>query len=148
MAVLLQLAQIWEACWGAEGWLHFPLAPAWLSQLFHGSDTWGTALRKSFSLLLTALSLAWGQIRNELKACGLELRYRLIRVTLRWVCTTGHLTRKRRLMRPSTGSCKQPHSHRPWFSWGTSTTLTSAGTTIELGRCNPGGSCRELMITF
>ena len=24
----------------------------------------------------------------------------------------------------STGSCKQPHSHRPWFSWGTSTTLT------------------------
>ena len=56
--------------------------------------------------------------------------------------------RRRRLMRPSTGSCKQPHSHRPWFSWGTSTTLTSAGKTIHLGRRNPGGSYRASMITF
>jgi len=50
-------------------------------------------------------------------------------------------------MRPSTGSCKQPHSHRPWFSWGTSTTLTLAGKTIQLGRCNPGGSylCRKVI---
>jgi len=48
----------------------------------------------------------------------------------------------------STGSCKQPHSHRPWFSWGTSTTLTSAGKTIQLGRRNPGGSYRASMITF
>jgi len=44
--------------------------------------------------------------------------------------------------------CKQPHSHRPWFSWGTSTTLTSAGKTIQLGRRNPGGSYRASMITF
>jgi len=51
-----------------------------------------------------ALSLAWGQMRNELRAYGLELRDRLIRVTLRWVCTTGHLTRRRKLMRLSTGS--------------------------------------------
>jgi len=47
-----------------------------------------------------------------------------------------------------TGSYKQPHSHRPWFSWGTSTTLTSAGKIIQLGRCNPGGSCRASMINF
>ena len=56
--------------------------------------------------------------------------------------------RRRQLMRPSTGSCKQPHSHRPWFSWGTSTTLTSAGKTIQLGRRNPGGSYRASMTTF
>jgi len=62
--------------------------------------------------------------------------------------TTGNLTRRRRLMRPSTGSCKQTHSHRPWFSWGTSTALTSAGKTTQLGMCNPGGSCRASMITF
>ena len=71
-----------------------------------------------------------------------------IRVTLQWVCTTGHLTRRRRLQKPSTGSCKQRHSHRPWFSWGTSTTLTSAGKTIQLGSRSPGGSYRALMITF
>jgi len=45
-----------------------------------------------------------GANRNKLRACGLELRDRLIRVTLLWVCTTGHLTRKRNLMRASTGS--------------------------------------------
>ena len=31
---------------------------------------------------------------------------------------------------------------QPWFSWGTSTTLTSAGKTIQLGRHNPEGSHR------
>ena len=50
------------------------------------------------------MSFAWGQMRKELRACGLELRDRLIRMTLLWVCTTGHLTRKRNLMRASTGS--------------------------------------------
>jgi len=58
------------------------------------------------------------------------------------------LDRRRKMMRPSTSSCKQPHSHRLRFSWGTSTTLTSAGKTIQLGRCNPGGFCRASMITF
>ena len=59
----------------------------------------------------------------------------------------GHLTRKRKLMRPSTSSCRQPHSHRPWFSWGTSTTLTSAGKFIQPGTRSPGGSCRASKIT-
>jgi len=43
-------------------------------------------------------------MKNELRAYGLELRDRFIWVTLLWVCTTGHLTMMRKLMRPSTGS--------------------------------------------
>ena len=95
-----------------------------------------------------ALNFAWGRMKKELRAYELELRGSLIWVMLLWVCTTGHLTRRRKSMRPSTSICKQPHSHRPWFSWGTSTTLTSAGKTTQLGIRNPGGSCRASMVTF
>jgi len=45
------------------------------------------------------LSSAWGQMKNELRPYGLQLRDRLIWSTLSWVCTTGHLTRRRKLMR-------------------------------------------------
>jgi len=48
------------------------------------------------------LNFAWGQMKKELRAYGLELRDSLIWVMLLWVCTTGHLTRRRKLMRPST----------------------------------------------
>jgi len=41
---------------------------------------------------------------EELRAPGLEFRDSLIRVTLLWMCTTGHLTRRRKFMRPSTDS--------------------------------------------
>jgi len=101
-------------------------------------------------------------VREQLECIGLGLGANEERVESLWVrikgqahtgditvvCTTGHLTRRRKLMRPSTGGYKQPHSHRPWFSWGTSTTLTSAGKTIQPGRRNPGGSSRASMITF
>jgi len=45
---------------------------------------------------LECIELGLGANRNKLRACGLELRDRLIRVTLWWVSTTGHLTRKRK----------------------------------------------------
>ena len=95
-----------------------------------------------------ALSLDGEQKRKKLRACGLQLNDGLTRVTLRCVFTTGHLTRRMKLMRPSTSSCKQPHNHRPWFSWGTSTTLTQAGKTTQLDRRNPGVSYRASMISF
>ena len=52
------------------------------------------------------LGSAWGRLNNKLRAYGLELRDSLIWVTLLWVCTTGHLTRRRKLMRPSTDNWK------------------------------------------
>jgi len=72
-------------------------------------------------------------MNNESRTDEEELRDRLLWVTLLWVFTTDHLTRKRKLMRPSTDSLKYPHDHRPWFSWGTSTTLTSAEKTTQQG---------------
>jgi len=47
---------------------------------------------------------AWGQRKNNSRACELELRDRLIWAIMLWVCSTGHLTRRRKLMRPSTDS--------------------------------------------
>ena len=78
-----------------------------------------------------ALSSAWGWMQNESRVYGLELRDRLIWVTLLWVFTIGHLTRKRKSMRPCTDSWKQFHCQRPWFSCETLTTLTSAGKTTK-----------------
>lgn len=34
-------------------------------------------------------------------------------------------------MRPSTGSCRLPHIHRPWFLWEILTTLIFAGKTTK-----------------
>lgn len=57
-------------------------------------------------------------------------------VTLLWVFATGHPIRKRKSMRNSVLSWKEPHSHRPWCSQGTST-LISAGKTTHVGTQEP-----------
>jgi len=53
---------------------------------------------------LECIELCLEAMKKELRAYGLELRDSLIWVMLLWVCTTGHLTRRRKLMRPSTSS--------------------------------------------
>lgn len=60
---------------------------------------------------------------SELRAYGLGQKGRLVRVMLLCVFATGCLIRRREWMRADTGSLEQPHSHRPWFLWETSTFL-------------------------
>lgn len=57
-------------------------------------------------------------------------------VTLLWLFATGHPVRKRKSMRNSPISWKQPHSHRLWCSWGTSA-LISAAKTAHVGTQEP-----------
>ena len=73
------------------------------------------------------LCSAWGGMMNEWRTYGWELRGRLKWLTLIWVFITGHLIRRRKLMRPSTDSWKYPCNHRHCFSWKTSATLWFAG---------------------
>lgn len=43
----------------------------------------------------------------------------------------GHPARKTKWMRPSIDKEESSHVHKPWDSWGTSTTSTSVGGTMQ-----------------
>jgi len=89
-------------------------------------------------------SPAWAWVKNDWRADRSASRDRLIQLTLLQVFTTGHLARKRKAMRPSAASSKQPPHQGPWSSWGTSTTSRAAGKTTQPGTHSPGGSCRAV----
>ncbi|XP_014139263.1 tetraspanin-5 isoform X2 [Falco cherrug] len=90
---------------------------------------------------LSTNARSMGNTQEQLEICVQSQGHDLIAVT-------GHLIRKRKSMRPCTDSWREPHDHRPWFSRGTSATLTSAGKTTQRGTHSLGGSCRALMITY
>jgi len=91
------------------------------------------------------LSLAWGQMRNELRACGLELRDRLIRVR---VGVYYRPPNQEEEVDEAFCTQLQAASQPQALVLVEDFTLTSAGKTAQPGTCNPGGSYRALMTTF
>jgi len=74
----------------------------------------------------------WGWMRSQTRAYGSGLKAGQGLVTLQCRSTTDHLTRKTKQTRLFIDRTKQLHFHKPWSSWGTSTTLISVdGTTLR-----------------
>lgn len=88
---------------------------------------WGDAVALYVRDLQVCIKLYLGGMMKKWRTYGWELRGRLKWLTLIWVFITGHLIRRRKLMRPSTDSWKYPCNHRHCFSWKTSATLWFAG---------------------
>lgn len=55
------------------------------------------------------------------------------------VAATGQLTRKAEQMRFSTDRYEKSCVHKPWHSWGCSTSPVSVGRTTQLDLGNPRG---------
>ena len=87
------------------------------------------------------------EIMKKWRAHGWELRGMQIWMTSLWMFITGHLIRRRKLMRSSTDSWKQHHNCGHWFSWQTSTTLIFAGKAPPPGTHSPESSCSAWKIT-
>jgi len=99
-------------------------------------------------VLKTVGSTLCGMVRSRLGACGLELRFGLIKGSWWWGSMAGYLIKGSLLMRPPSFSCRRHHAHRHLSFWGISTTHILAGKTTQLPARYLGIFSSAWMITF